>query len=136
MTQTRQKTGTFCADLESLRKSLDIGIDISSKNDRRITELIKFYSVEFGEFEKELLLDNCGSKGHPCTQIMWCGGEDQKLLEKARERQMKLEKQEHLAAKKRELCERNQQKLIEIHETIASQGPSSLVKIASSSEES
>ena len=51
-TQTRQKTGTFRADLESLRKSLDIGIDISSKNDRRITELVKLYGVEFGKFEK------------------------------------------------------------------------------------
>ena len=106
---------------------MDIGVDISTKNDTQITELVRLYGVDFGKFEKELLIDNCGSKEQPCTRIMWCGGEDQKWLKKARDRQMKLEKQEHLAAKKKELCERNLQKLKEIHETIASQGTSRLL---------
>ena len=113
-----QSKEAYLEKVANMKKTLDNGVDIMAKTDEQIANLVTLYGVEFGEDERILYKDNClpDEETGICPRLRWCGGTDTQWLSKARERQRKMEKQEHLAKKKVEMYNKTCEELRKFHE--------------------
>ena len=106
----------FYKKLQLIRDSLKDGVDILTPDSKRIEELEELYGVDYGEEEVKLYTDNCiRDETKACPRKRWCGGEDAVWKKKAKERRLKLEKQEHLAKKREEMLNQNRLELERLH---------------------